>query len=214
MSVLWIIVAGIVIAVLYILIEIRRIGTPTTGPAIDLAVRPKTALVVIDMQTDFTSAPGWDAAELDAAISNIRDSVKQAREDRMPVIAIRHVFKGKLANLLNGWFNQGRGNEGSAGIETDPRLGLNADTEFVKTVGDAFSSTAFEQFLEDNQIGTLILTGLDGCHCVNKTAQGALNRGYRVHIDPTAVLAANPAHWAKVKEKLEVKGAELRGLSA
>ncbi len=212
MSVLWIIVAGIVIAVLYVLNEIRRIGTPTTGPAIDLAARPATALVVIDMQTDFTSVPGWDAAELDGTISNIRDSVRQAHEDRMPVIAIRHVFKGRLANLLNGWFNQGRGNEGSAGIETDPRLGLDAETEFVKSIGDAFSSNAFEQFLEDNRIGTLILTGLDGCHCVNKTAQGALNRGYRVHIDPTAVLAANPANWAKVKERLELNGAELRGL--
>ena len=212
MSVLWIIVTGSVIAVLYVLNEIRRIGTPTTGPAIDLAARPETALVVIDMQTDFTSIPGWDAAELDGAISNIRDSVRQARETGMPVIAIRHVFKGRLANLLNGWFNQGRGNEGSAGIETDPRLGLDADAEFVKSIGDAFSSSAFEQFLEDNRIGTLILTGLDGCRCVNKTAQGALNRGYQVRIDPTAVLAANPANWAKVKERLESNGAELRGL--
>lgn len=214
MAVLWIILAAIVLLVLYILNEIRRIGTPTTGQAIDLTSRPGCALVVIDMQTDFTTRPGWNPADVENALSNIRRSTNKARQSDIPVIAIRQVFKGRLANLLNGWFNQGRGNEGSAGTGFDPRLDLTPDAEFVKSMGDAFSSLAFEQFLSANRIGTLILTGLDGCHCVNKTARGALNRGYRVQIDPAAVLAADSRHWSKVTKNLLAAGAEFRGLSA
>ncbi|RLJ99858.1 cysteine hydrolase [Ruegeria conchae] len=210
MSVLWIIATGIVIAVLYILLEIRKIGTPTTGPKINLASRPETALLVIDMQTDFTSMSAWDDAQIEGALSAIRSMTDSAHQSRRPVIVIRHEFEGRLANMLNGWFNQGRGNAESDGIGLDPRLALNPDAEFVKSVGDAFSSSVFEQFLEEKQIGTLVLTGLDGCHCVNKTAQGALNRGYRVQIDPAAVLVADPSRWHGIRNQLATAGVDFR----
>ena len=210
MTVLWIMAASIMIAVLYILLQIRKIGTPTTGAKIDLASRPETALLVIDMQTDFTSIPTWDDAQIGGALSTIRSTTDSARQSDWSVIAIRHEFKGRLANLLNGWFNQGRGNAGSDGVGLDPRLALNPDAEFVKSVGDAFSSPGFERFLQDKRIGTLVLTGLDGCHCVNKTAQGALNRGYRVQINSAAVLAADPNRWQGIRDQLATAGVDFR----
>ncbi|MCG6559075.1 cysteine hydrolase [Ruegeria sp. 1NDH52C] len=214
MSFLWIFAAGIVIAALYILLEIRKIGSPTKGPVIERATRPGTALVVIDMQTDFTSLPVWQSPQLDTAIENIGTAVDAARQAGVPVIAIRQVYKAGLARLLNGWFNQGRGNAGSTGIGLDPRLGLVPDIEFEKSMGDAFSEPALERYLEENRIGTLILTGLDGCHCVKNTAFGALNRGYAVRIDPKAVLAANDAEWSKVQQNLTAAGAELGATEA
>ncbi len=214
MSVLWIIAAGIVIAALYILLEIRKIGTPTKGPVIDRAARPGIALVVIDMQSDFTSLPVWEAEQLDTKMENIRMSVDAARRAGMPVIAVRQVYKAGLAKLLNGWFNQGRGNAGSAGIGLDPRLGLLPDIEVEKSMGDAFSEPALERYLEENRIGTLILMGLDGCHCVKNTAFGALNRGYAVRVDPAAVLAADEAGWSKVQRNLTAAGAELGATAA
>ncbi|MCU9837421.1 cysteine hydrolase [Ruegeria sp. WL0004] len=209
MSVLWIIAAGLVVAVLYVLLEISRIGTPTKGPQIDRAARPGIALVVIDMQSDFTSLPVWEAEQLDTKMENIRTAADAARRVGMPVIAVRQVYKAGLAKLLNGWFNQGRGNAGSAGIGLDPRLGLMPDIEVEKSMGDAFSEPSFARYLEENRIGTLILTGLDGCHCVKNTAFGALNRGYAVRIDPKAVLAANDAEWSKVQQNLTAAGAEM-----
>ncbi|AAV96805.1 cysteine hydrolase [Ruegeria pomeroyi] len=214
MSFLWIIPAGFVIAVLYVLLEIRKIGTPTKGPVIERATRPGTALVVIDMQSDFTALPVWEAAQLNTAMENIRTAVDAARRTGMPVIAVRQVYKAGLARLLNGWFNQGRGNAGSPGIGLDPRLGLAPDVEVEKSMGDAFSEPAFVRYLEENRIGTLILTGLDGCHCVKNTAFGALNRGYAVRIDPKAVLAANDAGWSKMKRNLTAAGAEMGATAA
>lgn len=214
MSVLWIIAAGLVVVVLYVLLEIRKIGTPTKGPVIDRVARPETALLVIDVQSDFTALPVWEAAQLETAMENMRTSVDAARRAGMPVIAVRQVYKAGLARLLNGWFNQGRGNAGSAGIGLDPRLGLMPDIEVEKSMGDAFSEPALERYLEENRIGTLILTGLDGCHCVKNTAFGALNRGYAVRIDPKAVLAANDAEWSKVQQNLTAAGAELGATAA
>ncbi|MCV2889680.1 cysteine hydrolase [Ruegeria aquimaris] len=214
MSVLWIIAAGLLVVVLYVLLEIRKIGTPTKGPQIDRAARTGIALVVIDMQSDFTSLPVWEAAQLETAIENIRTSADVARRAGMPVIAVRQVYKAGLARLLNGWFNQGRGNAGSPGIGLDPRLSRVPDIEFEKSMGDAFSEPALERYLEENRIGTLILMGLDGCHCVKNTAFGALNRGYAVRIDPATVLAADEAGWSKVQQNLTAAGAEMSATAA
>ena len=209
MTLIWIFAAALAVFVAYVLNEIRKIGIPTTGPKIDKPARPGAALMVIDMQSDFTSSPAWSTEQMDNALAQIQTQVAQARSNGMPVIEVRHVFRGRLANLLNGWFNKGRGNEGSPGLATDGRLGLQPDLEVIKSVGDAFSNSALDQFLSEQSIGTLILTGLDGCHCVNKTARGALNRGFDVQVATDAVLAANCDHWTKVSKDLAQAGAKL-----
>jgi len=209
MALFWIITAVLAVFVAYVLNEIRRIGIPTRGPKIDRSRRPNTALLVIDMQNDFTSAPAWAPEQTNNAMSAIKALVSMAHSNDIPVIEIRHVFRGHLATLLNGWFNQGRGNEGSPGLGTDARLALTPDMEVEKSVGDAFSNPELDRFLADKAVGTLILTGLDGCHCVNKTARGALNRGFDVRIATDAVLAANDKHWDRVRDDLKTAGARL-----
>jgi nicotinamidase-related amidase len=209
MALFWIAAAVLAVFVAYVLNEIRRIGIPTTGPEIDRSRRPNTALLVIDMQNDFTTAPAWTSEQTNTAMSAIKTLVSTAHSNDIPVIEVRHVFRGRLATLLNGWFNQGRGNEGSPGLGTDTRLALTPDLGVEKSVGDAFSNPALDRFLADKAVGTLILTGLDGCHCVNKTARGALNRGFDVRIATDAVLAANDKHWGRVRDDLNAAGARL-----
>ena len=209
MTLFWLLVAAMAIFVAYVLNEIRKIGAPTTGPKIVKPTRPEVALMVIDMQSDFTSAPSWTAGQMDEALIRIRTKITEAQNAGMPVIEVRHVFRGRLANLLNGWFNKGRGNEGSPGLGTDTRLGLAPDFVVQKSIGDAFSNPALDRFLAEQGVGTLILTGLDGCHCVNKTARGALNRGYEVKIATDAVLSANAKQWDQVRNELTDAGADL-----
>ncbi|GAB5435028.1 cysteine hydrolase family protein [Falsiruegeria mediterranea] len=208
MTIIWIVVAALTACVLYVIWGIRRIGKPTTGPQINLSARTETALLVIDMQVDFTTLPTWTESDLQQNFAQISASTSNAQHSGMPIIVVRHVFQGWLANLLNGLFNKGRGNKGSDGLGLDPRLSLTPSAEFVKSVGDAFSVPELDRYLAEHNVGHLILTGLDGCHCVNKTAQGARNRGYQVSIDPAAVLAANPKQWSKVKDDLSTAGVE------
>jgi nicotinamidase-related amidase len=207
------IAGGLVLAGLgYTAWGIRRMTTATRGARIDAASRLATALLVIDMQEDFTRPqPGrdWSEEGLQAAIARIRQLSEEAAARGEPVIVIRHVMKGWWANRLNGWFNKGLGNAGSAGLGLDPRLQIRASGEFVKHIGDAFSNPGLEAYLGRHGIGRLRITGLDGCHCVRNTTGGALNRGYRVELMTDAVLAADQAGWDKVRKALQQEGASL-----
>lgn len=208
MAFIWIALGVLTAALVYVALRIRRVGLPTTGPKIDRDTRQSTALIVVDMQSDFTSALTWDRTDLDRVMARVSALAGHSQQTGAPVIAIRQVFSGWLANRLNAIFNEGRGNAGSEGIALDPNLNLRPDAEFEKSIGDAFSSSALNAFLGQNQIGTVVLTGLDGCHCVKNTAMGALNRGYRVRIDRSAVLAADGTRWAAVQERLAQAGVE------
>ncbi len=184
-----------------------RMQTPTRGKVIDPAVRTGEALVVIDVQKDFTSGETYDAELVEQTLSRINLLARDARDKGIPVLNVRHVFKGPYVNLLVRLLSGGRGGVGSQGLATDPRLQLGAEAEFVKHRGDAFSNPEFGQWLDRHGIGKLVIAGLDGNACVKSTADGALNRGYRVEIVDDAVLAYSSTGWAGHKERLKARGA-------
>ncbi len=45
---------------------------------------------------------------------------------------------------------------------------------------DAFYTPALDACLRENPVDRVLITGLAGAYCVNATARGALNRGYKV----------------------------------
>lgn len=184
-----------------------RLQTPTSGRHIDLAACPGEALVVIDVQEDFTSGATYDPAAVALALARINALAKDARDRGVPVLNVRHVFKGPYVNFLVRLLSGGRGGARSPGLATDPRLDLGADMDFVKHSGDAFSSPEFGHWLDRHAIGKLIIVGLDGNACVKSTADGALNRGYRVEIHDDAVLSRSPSGWTGQKARLKARGA-------
>jgi len=184
-----------------------RMQTPTRGRPIDPAVRTGEAMVVIDVQKDFTSGKTYDAELVERALSRINRLAADARDKGIPVLNVRHVFKGPYVNLLVRLLSGGRGGAGSRGLATDPRLHLDAEADFIKHRGDAFSNPEFGQWLDRHGIGKLVIVGLDGNACVKSTADGALNRGYRVEIIDDAVLAYSASGWAGQKARLKARGA-------
>lgn len=213
MAVLAVVGAIIVAVALFVLRlkhELRRANTPTTGERIDISMRPNLALLVIDVQKDFTSIGGkhgWNETYLKSRLAMISTAAVKASEAEIPVIAIRHVYRAPLIRLMIWLFGEGRGIPGSKGLGLS--LPLSPDFEVVKSLSDGFSSPELEGYLAANKIGTLLLTGLDGCHCIQNTANGALNRGYRVEILENAVLSRDEAGWRKHAEALEGRGAVL-----
>lgn len=181
--------------------------TATKGPLIDLANRRGEAIVIIDVQEDFTSEKTYPADAVEAVLSRINALAKNARRQGVPVINVRHVFKGAYVNFLVRLLSGGRGGSGSSGLGRDPRLQLEEAAEFVKNCGDAFSNPAFGHWLDQHNIGKLVIAGLDGNACVKSTADGALNRGYQVQIVDSAVLAHSASSWDKQKARLELRGA-------
>jgi len=207
MQVLVYIGGALLLLVAYTVWGMIRMQTPTGGRPIDSAARPGEVMVVIDVQEDFTSASTYDPGTVEQTLSRINALLADARDKGVPVLNIRHVFKGAYVNLLVRLLSGGRGGARSAGLGTDQRLHLGADAEFVKHRGDAFSNPEFEKWLDQHGIGKLVIVGLDGNACVKSTADGALNRGYRVEIVDDAVLAHSASGWAGQKVRLKARGA-------
>jgi nicotinamidase-related amidase len=192
--------------------ERAKVDAPTLGERIDLSMRPNLALLVIDMQEDFTAVGGrggWDERYMKTHLGAIDIMASKALKAEIPVIAIRHVHRMPLIRLTVRLFGEGRGLPGSKGLGLSPELGLTPDFEVVKALSDGFSSPELEGYLQANGVGTLLLTGLDGCHGVLATAHGALNRGYRVEIVENAVLSRDEGAWRRHLAALTGRGAVL-----
>ncbi|WP_415717969.1 cysteine hydrolase [Roseibium sp.] len=216
MSGLWIglIAAGLCIlaVVLYTLFISRKISTPTRGARIDQSERPNTALVVIDVQEDFTHQTGkngFDPASRDAALADINRNLAEARASGQDIVFIKHVFRDWWAIMAMKLLAGGVGTPGREGLRLDPVLDVREAPIFEKAIGDAFSNAEFENWLARREIGRLILTGLDACQCVQLTARGGLARGYRVKVREASTLTTTPEKWAGLKGELKLAGAEM-----
>lgn len=187
----------------------RVLNRPKVRP-IDLAERPNAALLVIDMQEDFTRMTGkmaHDAEKRDRAIEHINQLANEARANGIPVIEISHAFTDPLEKIVVKLISGGAGIEGSPGLKRDEALTFEANYHVWKHEGDSFTAPMFERFLDDHKIGHLYLTGQDANACVNSTARGALKRRYAVTMLDAGILARNEGKWQKKRQLLIAAGA-------
>jgi nicotinamidase-related amidase len=207
---LWFVVVLVAALAAYIATSIYMLLTPTRGKRIHKASRPHEALLVIDLQSDFTRKTGkgsYRADEVNSAIMSVNALARSAHARGVPVVSIRQVVTSPLAAFISRILAGPAGTKGSPGIGLDPRLDLNADRDIIKSRGDAFSNPELERWLDDNRIGKLRIVGLDGCYCVRLTILGALNRGYDVELVESGVLASDVDRWFDCKRLLRDEGA-------
>lgn len=193
----------------YAIRALTAISRLTTGPVIDSEERPNQALLLIDLQGDFSRRTGKGAygeTVRAAAVAQANTLAAEARRLGEPVIVVRHVWHGWPARLVARLALGGAGNPGRKGLALDPDLHPGEAIDIVKHVGDSFSVPDLSAHLERLKVGSLRLAGLDACHCVQLTARGAAARGYKVEILDDAVLASVPADWQALKPKLIAEG--------
>ncbi|MBI5074326.1 MAG: cysteine hydrolase [Nitrospirae bacterium] len=177
----------IAIIAVYSFVMIRKIYTPTTGDKIGTYAHPAKALLVIDVQEDYTGAKSKTPLfkNVDGQIAAINGLIDTASKSGMQVVYIRQLFDN---NLMTRRFI-GRTIEGLPGAELDSRIKVINDNDFTKKISDAFSNPRLDDFLRSRQVDELYLTGLDGVYCVHKTALGGMNRGYKVAVVTDAVMS-------------------------
>lgn len=126
-----------------------------------LTDRPRTALVVIDVQNAVV-AGGHDR---DAVVGAIAGLVDRARAAGVDVVWVQHSSEHLT--------------EGSVEWQIVPEL-TRAGTEPVvhKRYADSFEETDLEQTLAERGIGHLVVTGAQTDECVRSTLHGAIVRGY------------------------------------
>ncbi|WP_336081322.1 cysteine hydrolase [Thalassospira sp. CH_XMU1448-2] len=199
----------IVALIAYTIYGHHRHLTASTGAPIETELRPNTAVLIVDLQEDFTSDTAknaYPADKLHNALVAINDLVETANANDIPVISIRQKFDGFYINLLVKLLNEGRGSASSTGLSLDDRIDGDIDHDIVKSRADAFHEPELDRVLARHDVGKLIIVGLDGDYCVNATIQGALNRGYDISISDATTLALNPESWLKTKSRLIAAG--------
>ena len=123
--------------------------------------RPKTALLVIDVQTGVVRG----THERDAVVANVGSLVEKARQEQVPVVWVQHSDEG-LARGSDEW-------------RIVPELTPgNAEPLVEKNYGDSFEDTTLETVLSGLGVGRLVVVGAQTDMCVRSTLHGAFVRGY------------------------------------
>jgi nicotinamidase-related amidase len=126
-----------------------------------LVDRPKTALLVIDVQNGVVG----EAYARDTVVTNIATLVDQARAADVDVVWVQH-HSDELARGSEAW-------------QYVPELVvLDSEPVVHKAYGDSFEETDLESVLADRGIGRLLVAGAQTDACIRSTLHGAIVRGY------------------------------------
>jgi len=80
---------------------------------------------------------------------------------------------------------------------------------FEKKEGDAFTSGEMMNFLEQNNVKEIILTGILAEKCVKKTALGGISRDYSIYIIPETIGAKSEKSKNKILQELTEAGVKI-----
>ena len=140
--------------------------------------RPKTALLVIDVQNGVVEG----ATERDTVVANVGSLVEKARREAVPVVWVQHSSE-ELPRESDQW---------RIVSELTPD---EAEPLVEKLYGDSFEDTVLETVLSGLGVGRLVVVGAQTDACVRSTLHGAFARGYDATLVSDAHTTEDQTAW-------------------
>ncbi len=191
---------------------IIAMGVPTQGNRIEKYSNPQKALLVIDIQEDYTGTtakPPFPYKDSEKLIAKVNKVIEKASGKKIIIVYIRQEFDSLFGRTISKMFLGGTAIKGNPGTDIDKRISIISKNSFSKPKGDAFSNPELDAFLIKHHVNELYLTGLDAEYCVHSTAKGALNRGYSVKIITDCIALQAEKKWDDLVKDYEQEGIDL-----
>jgi nicotinamidase/pyrazinamidase len=188
----------------------------------------RRALIIVDVQNDFTEGGSLAVAGGAAVAQAITEHVREHRGDYVAVVGTRdwHVDPGshfaEQPDYVDSW--PAHCVVGTGGADSHPAIDTGAVDAWFTKGEHAAAYSGFEGYtdadgervglgawLSDKKVEAVDVVGIATDHCVRATALDAVSEGYstRVLLDLTAGVA--PATTERALDQLREAGAELVG---
>ncbi len=153
----------------------------------------KEALVVIDIQNDITK-------NYKEVIDNINKAIDWAVDNNVHIVYIRH------ENLSAGTRTF---KTGTRGAELVPDMKIASKNIFTKYKGNALTSEAFADFINNNEITDFYITGADAVACVKSTCYNLRKADYSVKVLKDCITSYNKKKIDEMINYYESKGCKI-----
>lgn len=139
----------------------------------------KKALLIVDVQKAFDDKKWGKRNNLDAE-ENILKLLNFFREENWPIIYIKHLSD----NPASLFYPENKGFEIKEIVKPEEK-----DLILTKKVNSSFIGTNLENILREQNIDTVVITGLTTPHCISTTTRMSGNLGFLTYLVSDATAA-------------------------
>lgn len=130
----------------------------------------KQALLIVDIQNDYFPGGAMELVGSVEAGKNAKALLAGFREQQRPVIHMQHISVRPGATFFV---------PGTEGVEIHENVRpLEGETVFQKNFPNSFRRTPLLDYLEQNDIGQLVIAGMMTHMCVDATTRAAFDYGF------------------------------------